>query len=319
MNTLESVNIIDSNSTTIPATLTNENKHIPSTSTSSNIRHRRRPRILIGLTGSVATVKYQELCIELSKYASIRIICTEKAFPFLSISQTTYQPDIYTNIFQNRYSIEEYETKEDIPKELLSLYTDNTNNTINNSSSYIQIKRPLSDILYTDTMEWSSYHNVHQDAVLHIELRKWADILLIAPCSANTLSKLSYGLCDNLLTTIIRAWEFQIKIPSIDSTNGMDTLINTSSLLNNTSSSSSSLSYHPLKPLIIAPAMNTAMYNHPLTYEQLNMLKHKYQYTIILPQSNKKLACGDIGSGAMASVETIVSTVKIKLEELGWK
>ena len=36
------------------------------------------------------------------------------------------------------------------------------------------------------------------DPILHIELRRWADVVLIAPCSANTLSKIAHGLCDNL-------------------------------------------------------------------------------------------------------------------------
>lgn len=47
------------------------------------------------------------------------------------------------------------------------------------------------------------------DPVLHIELRKWANIMLIAPLSANTLAKLSNGLCDNLLTLVCRAWPMQ--------------------------------------------------------------------------------------------------------------
>lgn len=45
-------------------------------------------------------------------------------------------------------------------------------------------------------------------SVLHIELRKWADVLLIAPLSANTLAKIAGGLCDNLLTSVVRAWDF---------------------------------------------------------------------------------------------------------------
>jgi len=47
------------------------------------------------------------------------------------------------------------------------------------------------------------------DPVLHIELKKWADCLLIAPLSANTLAKLSNGLSDNLLTLICRAWSMK--------------------------------------------------------------------------------------------------------------
>ena len=55
-----------------------------------------------------------------------------------------------------------------------------------------------------------------------LQLRKWADVLLIAPLSANTLAKLSHGLADSLLTCVARAWDFK-------------------------------------KPMIVAPAMNTAV------------------------------------------------------------
>ena len=43
---------------------------------------------------------------------------------------------------------------------------------------------------------------------MHIELRRWADALVLAPLSANTLAKAAGGLCDNLLTCIVRAWDF---------------------------------------------------------------------------------------------------------------
>lgn len=46
------------------------------------------------------------------------------------------------------------------------------------------------------------------DPVLHIDLRKWADLLVIAPLSANTLAKMAQGLCDNCLTSVVRAWDF---------------------------------------------------------------------------------------------------------------
>ena len=39
------------------------------------------------------------------------------------------------------------------------------------------------------------------DPILHIELRRWADVVLVAPCSANTLSKIAHGFCDNLVVS----------------------------------------------------------------------------------------------------------------------
>ena len=73
------------------------------------------------------------------------------------------------------------------------------------------------------------------DSVLHIELRKWADILVIAPLDANTLAKLAVGLCDNCLTCVWRAWD-------------------------------------PARAVGLAPAMNTLMWEHPFTRRHLRSL-----------------------------------------------
>ena len=54
-----------------------------------------------------------------------------------------------------------------------------------------------------DEDEWRDWRAVG-DPVLHIELRRWADALVLAPLSANTLAKLAHGLCDNLLTCVVR-------------------------------------------------------------------------------------------------------------------
>lgn len=61
--------------------------------------------------------------------------------------------------------------------------------------------------LLDDEGEWRDWRGVG-DAVLHIELRRWADALVVAPLSANTLAKLACGLCDNLVTCVVRAWDF---------------------------------------------------------------------------------------------------------------
>lgn len=119
--------------------------------------------------------------------------------------------------------------------------------------------------LIDDQQEWQQWKK-KGDPVLHIELKKWADLLLIAPLSANTLAKLSSGQCDNLLTSVCRAWSFE-------------------------------------KPILIAPAMNTLMWEHPITSESLKKLK-KWGYQIINPIS-KTLACGDEGVGAMAEPQMI--------------
>ena len=117
----------------------------------------------------------------------------------------------------------------------------------------------------SDEDEWN-----YKENVLHIELAKWCDATLIAPLTANTLAKISGGLCDNLLTSTVRA-------------------------LGET-------------PLILAPAMNTRMWENPLTAEQLQACK-KYYNVIIIPPIEKKLADGDMGMGALAEDETIINTV----------
>ncbi|XP_075391525.1 phosphopantothenoylcysteine decarboxylase [Tenrec ecaudatus] len=124
--------------------------------------------------------------------------------------------------------------------------------------------------LYSDTDEWEMW-KCRSDPVLHIELRRWADLLLIAPLDANTLGKVASGICDNLLTCVIRAWDCS-------------------------------------KPLLFCPAMNTAMWEHPVTAQHVAQLK-AFGY-IEIPCVAKKLVCGDHGLGAMAEVESIVDKVK---------
>jgi phosphopantothenoylcysteine decarboxylase len=138
--------------------------------------------------------------------------------------------------------------------------------------------------------EWKGWNKLG-DPVLHIDLRDWADILLIAPISAHTLAKLSNGLCDDTLSCVVRAWDFG---------HGM----------------------RPGKPLLLAPAMNTAMYQHPLTQPQLktiqgfwNTTKNPLNGIVSIEPQEKKLACGEIGNGALASVDNIVSAVTRILAE----
>ena len=130
--------------------------------------------------------------------------------------------------------------------------------------------------LYLDEDEW--VYGELGDPVLHIELRKWADAMVIAPASANTLGKLANGLCDNLVTCIARAWD-------------------------------------PTLPMLLCPAMNTHMWNHPLTERHLRTLREVCGYRVLDPAA-KRLACGDVGKGAMAPIDEIVAAVSGALAEL---
>lgn len=136
------------------------------------------------------------------------------------------------------------------------------------------------------------------DPVLHIELRRWAEMLVIAPLDANTLAKLAAGLADNCLTCVWRAWD-------------------------------------ATRPVVLAPAMNTLMWEHPLTLRHLRQLAsdaaplpvpynldlpalldwvnaHCRRLRLVSPQV-KTLACGDAGMGALAEVPTIVEACEASL------
>jgi len=156
------------------------------------------------------------------------------------------------------------------------------------------------DIVTIDEDEWpgssegNRYHR--EDKVLHIELRRWADLLLIAPLDANTLAKLVAGLADNCLTCVWRAWD-------------------------------------PARPVILAPAMNTLMWEHRLTTRHLRQLAADAGAGVapdnldldslitwmnreclglkIVPPVSKRLACGDVGVGAMADLKEIMAKVNV--------
>ncbi len=119
---------------------------------------------------------------------------------------------------------------------------------------------------YQDSDEWSN-----NDDVLHIKLAKWCDACLVAPLTANTLAKIANGICDNLITSTIRA-------------------------LGETK-------------LVLAPAMNTRMWDNRLTKHHLDLVAQYYNTAIIDPVE-KVLADGDEGMGGLANDETILDAMK---------
>ncbi|ODQ47968.1 hypothetical protein PICMEDRAFT_15832 [Pichia membranifaciens NRRL Y-2026] len=135
--------------------------------------------------------------------------------------------------------------------------------------------------IWREQEEWSAPVNKIKpgDPILHVELRKWADIFLIAPLSANTLAKIANGLADNLLTSIVRIW-------------------------------------NPAVPILVAPAMNTFMYMHPITKIHLNILAEDFKFIEVLKPVEKVLVCGDIGMGGMREWSEVVDITVKKLKEI---
>lgn len=95
--------------------------------------------------------------------------------------------------------------------------------------------------------------------------------------SANTLAKIVNGICDNTLTLVVRCWDFLAKTED-------------GKLKNR---------------IIVCPAMNTMMYENPITGKQIKVLKEEMGIDVIDP-IEKILVCGEKGIGAMAEVDRIV-------------
>ena len=136
---------------------------------------------------------------------------------------------------------------------------------------------PNVDGIYLDEDEWLAPWT-RNSKILHIELRRWAHILAIVPMSANLLGKISGGLCDDLLTCVVRAWDVK-------------------------------------RPIIVAPAMNTTMWEHPATAKQIAVLTEWDWFQILMPQV-KELACGDVGQGAMRDWDEVVAVIEERLASI---
>ncbi|MHC6204235.1 flavoprotein [Breznakiellaceae bacterium SP9] len=106
--------------------------------------------------------------------------------------------------------------------------------------------------------------------VRHISLAQEADLAIIAPATANIIAKIANGIADDMLSTVIMAMA--------------------------------------KTPVLICPAMNTAMYENPITQANIKKLL-EYGYYFEEPREGK-LACGDTGKGALAELPVIVDAVR---------
>jgi len=146
--------------------------------------------------------------------------------------------------------------------------------------------------VWRDEDEWRHYQSVKEDQVVHIELAKRSQLLLFAPLSANTLGQVANGLSTNLLTSMARAWYY-------DMDDGLAGGLKKKygAQLN--------------KPVLAAPAMNTYMYYQRVTAQHLETLRGRGVQ--IIDPVEKKLACGDYGTGALADPVDIVEQVAAAL------
>jgi phosphopantothenoylcysteine decarboxylase/phosphopantothenate--cysteine ligase len=112
------------------------------------------------------------------------------------------------------------------------------------------------------------FENTSSFDVEHISLAQSADIFVVAPATANFIGKAANGIADDMLTTTVMATK---------------------------------------APLIIAPAMNTNMWENPILKDNLEKLK-KFGVQVVAPDEGR-LACGDIGKGKLAEVEEILEVI----------
>lgn len=132
------------------------------------------------------------------------------------------------------------------------------------------------------TLQTLSQNNVYQDifqpydsSTEHIQMAQWADILVVAPATANTIAKMANGIADNALTSIYLAFN---------------------------------------KKVIIAPAMNHNMLHHPATRHNLDTLAAREKH-VVLPTDFGQLACLTEGDGRMMEPEMIVQQIIMQSKE----
>lgn len=203
-----------------------------------------RKRVLFGVTGSVAGVKGPEIahriCTELN--ADVIVLLTRAGENFWTKAQD--------------YDFESWDSFQKV--------LDNPSEDGSRGSGKV----------YSADEEWKGWNKMG-DPVMHIDLRKWADLLLVAPLSAHCLAKFATGFCDDPLSCCVRAWDFK------------------------------------KCPLLLAPAMNTLMWEHPVTRPQLDAVKAFGDLVIVIPpKGDSMLACGEVGAGALASVDDIIHAVR---------
>jgi phosphopantothenoylcysteine decarboxylase len=234
-----------------------------------------RPKIVLGVTGSVAAVKWETLALLLLPWADLRVLHTASGARFAPLCEG-YAPAAHA------------------AWRAAAAAARGGGGGGGGAGADAALPPPAARLgLLLDACEWASLGaaGVVDAAVPHIELRRWADLLIIAPCSANTLARIAGGAADNLLTCVARAWPFAGAEGGGGGGGGGPR--------------------RAAKPVLLAPAMNTAMWEHPVTAQHLRAVEG-WGFTVV-PPVEKRLACGDVGVGAMAAAEDIAAAARAAL------
>ena len=122
----------------------------------------------------------------------------------------------------------------------------------------------------------STFEEIDEKEIQHIDLTKWADKIIVAPATANLISKFANGIADDLASSLM-------------------------------------LAVRDISRVYIVPAMNTFMYRNPIIQENMNKLI-KLGFNFVEPESGL-LACGDVGEGKFPSIEKIENALFQEIEK----
>lgn len=245
-----------------------------------------RLHVLLGACGSLSVLKLKMLIKKLEdvyggqKKVAIQVIVTETAERLLfKRHQERQLMKEQKELKQQKSTTEQQNQKDETPEIFVSANELLTPKpvTMPTSGSKHSLDLPPHIKVWKDSDEWDVWQS-RTDPVLHIELRRWADILVVAPMTANTLSKIALGLCDNLLTNVIRAW-------------------------------------NPSSPILLAPSMVSQSYNSVITKRHLKFIKEEMPWITVFKPAEKIMGIhGDIGLGGMMDPHEIVNKI---VKELG--
>lgn len=199
-------------------------------------------KVLLGITGSVAATLTPKIVTKLLKAGhEVKVVATDRGLYFVPPDYIC-RPIVPEGVYQPIYIWCETEKRVELVE------------------------------VFIDKYEWPACEFHKGDPVQHIEFRTWADVLLIAPLTANTLAKIAFGICDTFLASIAYAWPKE-------------------------------------KSVVLAPAMNTVMWENPITARNLEWLRPVFQSLTVIDPIEGNLACGGTGKGAMAKIDDIVAVV----------